>query len=79
MYVGNGVVVSGLDVNDEARHVGLLRGGRRDPQAPKNRHNRRGGSPRPRAVGTIPISIIVLFFASLRALREVRANQRALR
>jgi len=31
------------------------------------------------SVGTIPISIIVLFFASLRVLRELRANQLALR
>uniref|UniRef100_UPI00356925A8 hypothetical protein n=1 Tax=Gemmatimonas sp. TaxID=1962908 RepID=UPI00356925A8 len=31
------------------------------------------------SVGTMPISIIVLFFASLRVLRELRANQLALR
>ena len=31
------------------------------------------------SVGTIPVSIILLFFASLRVLRELRANQLALR
>ena len=31
------------------------------------------------SVGTMPIAIIVLFFASLRVLRELRANQLALR
>ena len=31
------------------------------------------------SVGTMPISIILLFFASLRVLRELRANQLALR
>ncbi len=31
------------------------------------------------SVGTIPISIILLFFAFLRVLRELRANQLALR
>ncbi len=52
--LGNGVVLSGLDVNDEALDVGLLRGGARDRPAPKHRHNRSGDSPRPRPSARCP-------------------------
>ncbi len=68
--------------DDEARHVGLLRGGAQDRHAPKNSHNSIDGSPRPRPLARFPFPSFCCssrLFASLRVLRELRAHQLALR
>jgi len=71
--------LSGLGVNDEAQHVGLLRGGAPDRPAREERPQLEWWFAAPSRVGTMPISIILLCFAALRVLRELRANQLALR
>ncbi len=79
MCLGNGVVLSGLDVTGEALHVGRLREGAWDRHSQKHRNHRSGGSARPGPPTRCPYRSVLLFFASLRVLRELRANRRTLR
>ncbi len=79
MCCGNGVVLSGLDLNGETRHVGRLRGGARDRHAQNHRNHRSCGSARPGPPARCRSRSVLLRVATLRVLRELRANQPALR
>ena len=77
--LGNGVGLSGVDLDGEALQVGLLRGGARVRHAPKNRHNRIDGSSRPRPSARFPFPSWCCASRAPRASREPTGSPIALR